>query len=103
MQEAFLDEINILGEIGIHLWNFLIGFLGYTAKLESEKKSQRVKDSIKFQKALKKGNVGRPSIPDDVKNQITMALMNGESYRCIKSRITYKGKYGRIIHASIMP
>ena len=57
VQESFLDEINIPGEIGIHLRNFLIGFLGYTAKLESEKKSQRVKDSIKFQKALKKGKV----------------------------------------------
>ncbi|EMR74249.1 site-specific recombinase, DNA invertase Pin [Thermoplasmatales archaeon SCGC AB-539-N05] len=101
VQEAFLDEINIPGEIGIHLRNFLIGFLGYTAKLESEKKSQRVKDSIKFQKALKKGKVGRPTMPDGVKKEITLALMHGDSYRCINSRISYKGRYGKILHPSI--
>ena len=101
VQEAFLDEINIPGEIGIHLRNFLIGFLGYTAKLESEKKSQRVKDSIKFQKALKKGKVGRPTIPDHVKRQILMAMKRGDSYRTINHNVSYKGRYGRIIHPSI--
>lgn len=101
VQEAFLDEINIPGEIGIHLRNFLIGFLGYTAKLESEKKSQRVKDSIKFQKALKKGKVGRPSIPDHVKRQILISLKREDSYRTIKHNVSYKGRYGRIIHPSI--
>jgi DNA invertase Pin-like site-specific DNA recombinase len=63
VQESFLDEINIPGEIGVHLRNFLIGFLGYNAKIESKKKSERVIDSIKFQNAIKKGKVGRPSIP----------------------------------------
>jgi len=101
VQEAFLDEINIPGEIGIHLRNFLIGFLGYTAKLESEKKSQRVKDSIKFQKALRKGKVGRPVIPDDVKKQVLFALKRGDSYRTINRWITYKGRYGKIMHPSI--
>jgi len=101
VQESFLDEINIPGEIGIHLRNFLIGFLGYTAKLESEKKSQRVKDSIKFQKALKKGKVGRPTIPGEVKKQVLLSLKRGDSYRTINRWITYKGKYGKIIHPSI--
>jgi DNA invertase Pin-like site-specific DNA recombinase len=101
VQESFLDEINIPGEIGIHLRNFLIGFLGYTAKLESEKKSQRVKDSVKFQKALKKGKVGRPTIPEEVKKQVLLSLKRGDSYRTINRRTTYKGKYGKIIHPSI--
>ena len=101
VQEAFLDEINIPGEIGIHLRNFLIGFLGYSAKLESEKKSQRVIDSIKFQKALKNGKVGRPAISDDVKKQVLFALKRGDSYRTINRWVTYKGKYGKIIHPSI--
>jgi len=101
VQESFLDEINIPGEIGIHLRNFLIGFLGYNAKMESKKKSKRVKDSIKFQKAVKKGKVGRPQIPDQTKKCILLALKRGDSYRCINRQITYKGKYGRIIHPSI--
>ena len=101
VQESFLDEINIPGEIGIHLRNFLIGFLGYNANLESKKKSDRIKDSIKFQKAVKKGKVGRPTIPDNVKKQILLALKCGDSYRTINRWITYKGKYGKIIHPSI--
>jgi DNA invertase Pin-like site-specific DNA recombinase len=101
VQESFLDEINIPGEIGVHLRNFLIGFLGYNAKLESQKKGKRVKDSIKFQKAKEKGLVGRPSIPDQVKRQIMLALKRGDSYRNINRWITYKGKYGKIMHPSI--
>lgn len=41
VQESFLDEINIPGEIGIHLRNFLIGVLCYTAMQESDMKSQQ--------------------------------------------------------------
>lgn len=101
VQESFLDEINIPGEIGIHLRNFLIGFLGYNAKLESKKKGKRVKDSIKFQKAVEKGRVGRPNLPLEVEKQIILALKRGDSYRSINRKITYKGKYGKIIHPSI--
>ena len=101
VQEAFLDEINIPGEIGIHLRNFLIGFLGYTAKLESEKKSERVKDSIRFQKAIEKGRVGRPKMQNATIKQIELALMRGDSYRRIQSIIRYKGKYGKIYHPSV--
>jgi DNA invertase Pin-like site-specific DNA recombinase len=101
VQESFLDEMNIPGEIGVHLRNFLIGFLGYNAKIESDKKGKRVKDSVKFQKAKQKGLVGRPSMPDSVKRQILFALKRGDSYRNINRRISYKGKYGRIIHPSI--
>ncbi len=101
VQEAFLDEINIPGEIGIHLRNFLIGFLGYTAKQESEKKSQRIIDSIKFQKALKRGRVGRPMLPDEVIRQVVDALGRGDSYRKICSEVTYKIKYGKIKHVSV--
>jgi len=101
VQESFLDEINIPGEIGIHLRNFLIGFLGYTAMQESDKKSQRIKDSIKFQKALKKGRVGRPTIPDEVIRQVAAALRQGDSYRKIHNDVTYKIKYGKIKHVSV--
>ena len=101
VQESFIDEINIPGEIGIHLRNFLIGFLGYTAMQESDKKSQRIKDSIKFQKALKKGRVGRPTIPDEVIRQVVAALRQGDSYRKIHNNVTYKIKYGKIKHVSV--
>jgi len=101
VQESFIDEINIPGEIGIHLRNFLIGFLGYTARQESEKKSQRIKDSIKFQKALKKGIVGRPMLHDSVKRQVIEALSRGDSYRTIHQNVKYKIKYGKIKNVSI--
>lgn len=101
VQESFLDEINIPGEIGIHFRNFLIGFLGYTALQESKKKSQRIKDSVKFQKALKKGKVGRPAMPDEVTEQVVEALRRGDSYRTIHYNVTYKIKHGKIKHVSI--
>jgi hypothetical protein len=59
------------------------------------------KDSIKFQKALKECKVGRPKIPNRIKKQIALALKRGDSCISINRRITYKGKYGRIIHPSI--
>jgi len=99
--ESFLDEINIPGEIGIHLRNFLIGFLGYTAQQESVKKSQRIKDSIKFQKARKKGKVGRPILPNKVKKEVADALKRGDSYRTIHQNVNYKIKYGKVKFVSI--
>ena len=101
VQESFLDEMNIPGEIGIHLRNFLIGFLGYNAKIESQKKGERVKDSIRFQKAKEKGRVGRPNMPKATIKQIELALKRGDSYRSIQSKIRYKGKYGKIYHPSL--
>ena len=62
IQEKFIDELNIPGEVGIHVRNFLIGILGWQAKLESEKKAERVKQSRRFQKARQEGRVGRPTI-----------------------------------------
>lgn len=95
-QESFLDEISIPGEIGIHLRNFLIGFLGYNANLEAKHLSDRVKTSTKFQKALKKGKVGRPSLPRGVKEKIRQLLKEGKSYTYIQKNVQYKAKYGVI-------
>jgi hypothetical protein len=73
VRESFIDEINIPGEIGIHLHNFLIGFLGHISKQKSEKKSQRINDSVKFQKDLKKDRIRRPLMSDEVIRQVIKA------------------------------
>ena len=68
---------------------------------ESDKKSQRIKDSLKFQKALKKGRVGRPILPDEVIRQVIKALRQGDSYRTTHQHVTYKVKFGKIKHVSL--
>ena len=78
-----------------------VQFFYYTAKQGSEKKSQRIKDSVKFQKAVKKGRVGRPSISDEVISQVLDKLKSGDSYRTIHQNVSYKIKFGKIKHVSI--
>ena len=59
VQENFLDEISIPGEIGHHVRAFLTGIVGWMAKIESMKRSERVRKSSKFQKAKKESRIGR--------------------------------------------
>ena len=101
VQESFLDEIGSTSEMMVHFRNFMIGFLGWLGKQESQKRSKRVKDSIRFQKAKEKGKVGRPNMPKVTVKQIELALKRGDSYRSIQSKIRYKGKYGKIYHPSV--
>jgi len=56
----------------------VITFFSYTVKQEFERKSQRIKDGVKFQKVVKKGRVGRPSISDEVISQVLDKLKRGE-------------------------
>jgi len=100
VQESFIEEFNIPGEMGIHLRNFVIGILGWQAKQESEKKGKRVKDSLKFQKALDKKRVGRPTIPKNIRLKVIKLLKEGKSYSFIHNNVTYKAKYGKIKHIS---
>ena len=101
VQEQWLETINIPGGIGDVVKDFLIGILGWIAHQESQLKSERIKDSVKFQRALKKGRVGRPSIPDEVIKRVIDALWRGESYRAIHETVKYKIKHGKVKHVSI--
>lgn len=75
VKEQWLDELNIPGEIGIHVRNFLTGIVGWMAKLESIKISERVKASIAFKKAKKEGKVGRPTIEEKKGNKIIKEII----------------------------
>lgn len=100
VQEAWLDAINVPG-VGNLVKDFLIGIVGWMAKTESDLKSERVKSSKKYQKALKKGTVGRPSVMDELYPSVLKLLNEGKSYRTISAKITYKAKHGKIKHVSV--
>lgn len=99
VQEIWLDTINIPG-IGNVVKDFLVGIVGWIAHEESLRKSERVKASKKYQKALKKKTVGRPKIPNHVKKTILELLNEGKTYSYISKNVTYKAKYGKIKHVS---
>ena len=100
VQEQWLETINIPGGMGDVVKDFLIGIVGWIAHQESQLKSERIKGSIKFKRALEKGRVGRPLIPNDVITQVVDALRHGDSYRKIHREVTYKIKHGKIKHIS---
>ncbi len=71
VQEEFIENFNMPGEIGIHLRNFVIGILGWQAKQESKLKSERILVSRKFNKAKDEKRVGKPDGFDErVEKQI---------------------------------
>lgn len=100
IQEGWIEEINAPGYMGRLFRQFFYNMMAHFAHEESRLKSERVKTSEKFQKALKKGTVGRPSIPQEVKDRIAELLREGKTYREIREQVTYKLKYGKIYHVS---
>jgi len=100
VQESWIDTINIPG-IGGLVKDFLIGMVAWMAKTESDLKSDRVKSSDKYQKALKKGMVGRPTVQDKLYPIVLPLLKENRSYRYICEHVTYKAKYGKVKHVSI--
>ena len=101
VKEQWLETVNISGGIGDVVKDFLIGIVGWIAHQESQLKSERIKDSIKFKAALRKGKVGRPSLSSNIRRQIEAYLKQGKSYRWIHDNVRYKIKYGKIKHVSI--
>jgi len=89
------------GSLGQTFKDFMIGIVGWLAEQESTRKSERVKESLKYQRALKKGNVGRPALPDEVKKRIAVLLKQGRSYSNIRKEVTYEGKYNRVHRVSV--
>jgi DNA invertase Pin-like site-specific DNA recombinase len=101
VKEAWIESINMPGSLGQTFKDFMIGIIGWLAEQESTRKSERVKESVRYQRALKKGKVGRPTLPDTVKQHIAALLKQGKSYSYICEHVTYEGKYKRVHHVSV--
>jgi len=101
VQEQWIESINMPGGMGELFKDFFIGLAGFLAKSESDRKSERVKNSKKYQKALSKGRVGRPDFPEHTKKEIEKYLLGGRSYRWIHSNVIYKAKHGKFMHPSL--
>ena len=80
--------------------DIVLDILGWIAWQESNRRSERVKDSLNFQNALKKGTVGRPSISQQIRDRIAELLRQGRTYKQIREQVIYKGKHGKILHVS---
>ena len=101
VKEQWIESINIPGSLGQTFKDFMIGIVGWLAEQESNRKSERVKESIRYQRALKKGKVGRPCLPNAVKQRIAALLNQGRSYSYIRKNVTYEGKYNRVHNVSV--
>lgn len=101
VQEKWLESINMPGGMGAVIRDFFIGLLGWMAQQESELKSERIKQSKVYQKALDKGTVGRSTLPDAIVHEVAQLLYEGKSYKQIHEQVTYKAKFGKIKHVSI--
>jgi len=101
VKEQWIESINMPGSLGQTFKDFMIGIVGWLAEQESTRKSERVKESVRYQQALKKGKVGRPNLPDAIKQRIAALLKQGRSYSYICKHVTYEGKYKRVHHVSV--
>ena len=99
VKEKWIDEIT--GGDLTFMRDIILDLLGWLAQQESKQKSERVKSSLKFQKAMEKKTVGRPNVINQVENEVLEYLGNGKSYRWIIGHVTYKAKNGKIRNLSI--
>jgi len=79
----------------------IYNILSWVAHQESKRRSDRIKVSIPYKRAVREGRVGRPGLDDAVKQEIIKHLQQGKSYRWIHHHVTYKAKYGKIKHPSV--
>jgi DNA invertase Pin-like site-specific DNA recombinase len=101
VQEQWIESINMPGGMGQLFKDFFIGLSGWLAQEESKKLSERIKGSEKFQKAKKKGKLGRSTLPAEVVKEVLKKLEEGKSYRQVHREVTYKAKHGKIKNVSV--
>lgn len=101
VREQWIESINLPGSMGDVIRDFFFGLIGWMAEQESIRKSERILDSEKFQKAKDKGTVGRIAITEKTKGEVLKKLKEGKSYRQIHNEVTYKIKFGKVKHISI--
>jgi len=100
IQESWIEEINAPGYLGKLFREFFYKMMAHFAHEESRLKSERVKTSKKFRKAVEKGKVGRPGISNDIKLKVLKLIKEGKSYSYINEHVTYKAKFGKVKHIS---
>jgi len=101
--KQLIDAINNIPNMGFiakamteMIETVIRGLQAKQARRESEKISERVLESKKFQKAKKEKRIGRPKIPDKVITKIQELLKEGKTYKEIKAKVRYqdiKGKW----------
>lgn len=101
VKDQWIESINLPGSMGELIRDFFFGLMAWMAEAESIRRSERVKASEKFQKAKKKGTVGRSLLSDEVTSQVLEKLKEGKSYRQIHNEVTYKIKHGKVKHVSV--
>ena len=101
VKEQWIETINLPGSMGELIRDFFFGLMAWMAESESKRISDRVKQSEKFQKAKKKGIVGRNELPVSIVKEVEKKLDEGKSYRTIRDEVSYKIKHGKVKHVSI--
>jgi len=101
VKEDWIETINTDNTIGKIMRDFTLSILSWMAESESQRRSERIHASEKYQKAKDKGLVGRSTLPDEIVQKVISKLKQGKSYRQIRSEVTYKAKYGKVKNISI--
>lgn len=97
VKEAWLEAINIEGSLGKTIQEFLLGLIGSIAEMESQRKSERVRNAMIKEKGKPiisyKGNKwGFHSLGNEVDLKIVEEYKNGKSYRIITNEVFYWDK-----------
>jgi len=101
VQENWIENINLPGAMGNVIRDFFFGMMAWMAEEESKHISERVKNSKRYQKALKKGKVGRSNLPEKTVQEVLKLINEGKSYRYIHNNVIYKSKFGKENKVSI--
>lgn len=86
VKEAWLELINIEGSLGKTINDFLLGLIGTLGEMESSRKSERM---LMAYENYKGDSWGRPSLSQDVDEQILDLHKKGLSLREIQASVTY--------------
>lgn len=97
VQEEFLDQFNMKGELGKILREFIQKILAWQAEMESKKKGERVKAAYQRKKERNENeNWGRPEVNFDVLKAKELREKEGMSWRKIADELDTDVSYGTI-------
>lgn len=97
LQESFLDQINIQGELGEIIRNFISSLLAWEAKMESKRKGERVREAYerKSQAADGEFSWGRRKTSFDIDRALELRA-DGLGYRKIADELEADVSYGTV-------
>jgi len=97
VQEEFLDQFNMEGELGNILREFIQKILAWQAEMESKKKGERVKAAYQRKKERNENkDWGRPEADFDVLKAKELREKEGKSWRKIAEELDTDVSYGTI-------